>query len=122
LTLATADNITLRAELKPKTLRKALVTIEQHGPENILVAFQGKLAAKNNVVNGPLYASATTEKRDQIKRLAGKTPSIAEVATPETRRQSWPQISMFGLEEELDQTQLEARVLIEILDARSAAV
>ena len=47
---------TLSAELNPKTLRKTIATIREHGPEAVAVVLQGKLAAGDVVEEGAVVA------------------------------------------------------------------
>jgi len=47
---------TLSAELNPKTLRKTIATIREHGPEAVAVVLQGKLAPGDVVEEGAVVA------------------------------------------------------------------
>ena len=52
----------LTAELNPKTLRKTIATIREHGPDQVAVMLQGKLAAGDVIEEGAITAQVKTPK------------------------------------------------------------
>ena len=52
----------LTAELNPKTLRKTIATIREHGPDQVAVMLQGKLAAGDAIEEGAITAQVKTPK------------------------------------------------------------
>jgi hypothetical protein len=52
----------LTAELNPKTLRKTIATIREHGPVQVAVMLQGKLAAGDVIEEGAITAQVKTPK------------------------------------------------------------
>jgi hypothetical protein len=52
----------LTAELNPKTLRKTIATIREHGPDQVAVVLQGKLAAGGVIEEGAITAQVKTPK------------------------------------------------------------
>jgi hypothetical protein len=52
----------LTAELNPKTLRKTIATIREHGPDQVAVVLQGKLAAGDAIEEGAITAQVKTPK------------------------------------------------------------
>jgi hypothetical protein len=52
----------LTAELNPKTLRKTVATIREHGPDQVAVVLQGKLAASDVIEEGAITAQVKTPK------------------------------------------------------------
>ena len=52
----------LTAELNPKTLRKTVATIREHGPDQVAVVLQGKLVAGDVIEEGAITAQVKTPK------------------------------------------------------------
>jgi hypothetical protein len=60
--VVTAAGRRLTAELNPKTLRKTVATIREHGPDQVAVVLQGKLAAGDVIEEGAITAQVKTPK------------------------------------------------------------
>jgi hypothetical protein len=58
----------LTAELNPKTLRKTVATIREHGPDQVAVMLQGKLAAGDVIEEGAITAQVKTPRPPSAER------------------------------------------------------
>ena len=53
---------TLRADFNPKSVRKVIAAIREHGPEGVAVLIQGRLMADNSLTDCGLVAQPKTPK------------------------------------------------------------
>jgi hypothetical protein len=56
LEVTTEGGMTARARLNPKSYRKALDAVREHGPDNVAVILQGRMVTPGNIIDAGISA------------------------------------------------------------------